>query len=461
MAEAYDLVIVGGGPAGQAAALALDGSGVRIAVVDEQPRPGGQILRRPPAAFRVRDWLQGHEYGPLKKQLAAFEALRNVEWLGGRSVLGLAREDGGFALSLSGPEGASRLTAPRVLIAAGCQDLAVPVPGWTLPGVYTAGGLQTLLKSQQIVPGERILLAGTHPLQLVIAEQIVAAGGTLAAVLFAQPRAVMLRTSLAHPGAALAHPRNLLAAAHAERALRRAGVPLLYGHSLDAITGEGRVGAVTTDTQTIACDSVGLCYGFVPQSALPRMAGARMRPAGRAGGWAAEHDYWMRSSVPGLWVAGETTGVAGAPAAMAAGRIAGIGIARDSGTIDAQTAERGAASARRDHAKRLGFARLLDAVADPRGYWPAADTNLIACRCENVTFGAIDAAIADGGTANAVKLATRCGMGPCQGRNCEPTLLRRLADAGRPEDPGFAQRFPARPVPIGDLAAPPGGLPIG
>lgn len=456
MAEAWDLAIVGGGPSGQAAALALDGSGLRIAVIDEQPRPGGQILRQPPAAFQVGGWLQGREYGRLKAQLAAFETLRDVEWLGGRSVLGLARKEGGFSLSLSGPDGVSRLTAPRVLIAAGCQDLAVPLPGWTLPGVYAAGGLQTLLKSQQIVPGQRILLAGTHPLQLVIAEQIVAAGGTLAAVLFAQPRRAMVRALLAHPGAALAHPGNLMAAAQAERALRRAGVPLMYGRSIDAIAGEGRVEAVTSAAQTIACDTVGLCYGFVPQSALPRMAGARVRPAGPAGGWAAEHDAWMRSSVPGLWVAGETTGVAGAPAAMAAGRIAGIGIARDSGAVDAETADRRAAPVRRTRAKHLGFARLLDASADPRGYWPAEDADVIACRCENVTFAAVDAAIAAGGSANAAKLATRCGMGPCQGRNCEPTLLRLLADAGRPGDPGFAQRFPARPVPIGDLAAPPG-----
>ncbi|WP_380874140.1 pyridine nucleotide-disulfide oxidoreductase [Sphingomonas sp. DBB INV C78] len=451
MADAFDLVIIGGGPAGQAAALALDGHGLSIAVVDEQLRPGGQILRQPPATFRVANWLPGKTYDPLKAQLARFAALDSVEWLGGHSAIGLLRDGEGFAVQASGPEGARRLATRRVLVAAGCQDLAVPLPGWTLPGVYAAGGIQAFVKSQQIVPGERVVLAGTHPLMLMIAAQIVAAGGTVASVLFAQDMGTMVRSVLARTGAALGYATDLMAAAGAMMALRRAGVPVRFGVGLEAVLGDTRVTAVRTSAGEIACDAVGLCYGFVPQSALPRMAGARVRPAGPAGGWAVLADEWMESSIPGLFVAGETTGVAGAPAAMAAGELAGIGIARKMGLIDATTASRSAGTPRRAHADRLEFAALLDAVADPTGHLPRPAPDTIACRCEDVTFAAIDAEIAGGGSANAVKLVTRCGMGPCQGRNCEPTLLRRI---GRADDPGFTQRFPARPVTIGDLAGP-------
>ena len=454
MTEVFDLAIVGGGPAGQAAALGLDGFGLAIAVIDEQPRPGGQILRPPPDLFRVRDWLPGKSYDGLKAQLARFEEAGDVTWMGGRSVLGIAARDGGFALSLSGDTGAQRLITSRVLIAAGCQDLAVPIPGWTLPGVYAAGGMQALLKSQQIVPGDRIILAGTHPLQLVIAAQIVAAGGMVAAVMFAQTRSAMLGTSFANLRGALSQPANLIAAARAEAVLRRAGVTLLYGTSITAIGGEDHVAWVRANNRRFDCDAIGLCYGFVPQSALPRMACVRMRPAGAAGGWAAVHDAWMRSSVPNLSVAGETTGVAGAPAAVSEGMLAGIGIAKDLGLIDAAEATARAAPVRRRHTALLRFATLLDKVADPRPYWPEVASDTIACRCEEVDFATLDSVIARGGSANAVKLATRCGMGPCQGRNCEPTLLRRMAEGGAPSDPGFAQRFPVRPIPVGDLAAP-------
>lgn len=455
MTDRRDVLIIGGGPAGQAAALALDGHGLAVAVVDEQPRPGGQILRQPPTRFSVANWLPGAAYKGLKAQLRRFETSSDIDWLGGRSVLGLSREGAdGFVVQTSGPDGLRRIAARRVLIATGCQDLAVPLPGWTLPGVYAAGGIQAFVKSQQIVPGDRVLLAGTHPLQLLIAAQIVAAGGSVAGVLFAQSQAAMVRAMLARASAAFANIRNLAAAAGAMATLHRAAVPVRYGVALETALGDERVTGARTSDGDIACDAIGLCYGFVPQSALPRMLGARMREAAPHGGWAADHDEWMRSSVAGLFVAGETTGVAGAPAAMAAGKIAGIGIALDLGLIDRSTADRLAAGPRRDHAALLRFAAMLDAVADPSDHLPVPAPETLACRCEDVDFATIDAVIAGGGSANAIKLVTRCGMGPCQGRNCEPTLLRRLATAGRPGDSGFTQRFPVRPVSIGDLADP-------
>jgi thioredoxin reductase len=451
MAERVDVAIVGGGPAGQAAALQLTASGARVAVIDEQPRPGGQILRQPPTSFAVRGWMAGGSYAGLRAQLGRFEAEAAATWRGGRSVLGAARDGaGGFALTLAADTGVETLGADRLLVAAGCQDLAVPVPGWTLPGVYAAGGLQAFLKSQRIVPGDRVVLAGTHPLQLVIAAQIVAAGGAVAAVLFAQPLARMAAALAGTPGVAAQHLPALVEAAAALRALRRQGVPVRFGTGLSRIVGEDRVEAVEAGGDRIACDTVGLCFGFVPQSALPRMLGAAMRPAGRAGGWAAEHGPAMDSSVPGLFVAGETTGVAGAPAAAVSGALAAIGLACAAGLLPAAEADRRAAPLRRRRAALLRFADLLDRVADPRPWFPALAPDTEVCRCEEVPLAAITPHL-ERLSANAIKLETRCGMGPCQGRNCEPTLLRLM---GTRADAGFAARFPARPVSIADLAAP-------
>ncbi|WP_448663941.1 NAD(P)/FAD-dependent oxidoreductase [Sphingomonas sp. CJ20] len=447
MAEplSVDVAIVGGGPAGQAAAIVLAAQGLSTAVIDEQHRPGGQILRQPPRAFHVADWLTGRSYRALHAQLAAFSALPGVAWLGGHSVIDIHPG----ALLLHGPDGARAVSARRILIAAGCQDLAVPLPGWTLPGVYSAGGVQALLKSQQMLAGARIALAGTHPLQLVIAEQVVRSGGTVAGVFFAQSRAAMLAPLLRNVPAALRRMGDLFAGQAALAALRRAGVPVHYGTGVTALLGDTQVSGIATTAGTVACDAVGLCYGFVPQSALPRMLGAAVEPAGPAGGWRCVIDQWMRTSVEGVFAAGETIGVAGAAAAMAGGTLAGIGIAHDLARLDTPSAERAAAAPRRALARHRAFAATLDAIADPRDHFPAPDAATLICRCEDVSHAALVQAVSAGGSANAIKLATRCGMGACQGRNCEPSLLRML---GTP-DPGFTARFPARPIAIGDLAA--------
>lgn len=433
-----EVVIIGAGPAGQAAALALASRGVAATMLDEQQRAGGQILRQPPRSFRAPGWLPGRSYAPLKARLVAFEALPG--FLAGHSVLAVRPADSGFEVITN----RTRLSASRVLIAGGCMDLAVPCPGWTLPGVMAAGGLQAFVKAQGLVPGSQVLLAGTHPLMLLIAEQVLLAGGQVAAVCFAQPRAALAGLLAAHAGAALASLSVLAQAAGAYARLLAAGVPVRFASPLAAIEGQGRAqGVRLADGTRLAADSIGLCYGFIPQSDLPRAAGVAMRRAGPAGGWAALHDDWQQSHVPGLFVAGETTGVAGAVAAGASGELAGLGIARSLGraVADPVSVRRRLAAARRT-------AALLDAVADPRPYLPAPAPDTLICRCEDVPLAALQEAQPYAASANALKLITRCGMGLCQGRNCEPSLLRLFC---APDDPGFAARFPARPVAIADL----------
>jgi thioredoxin reductase len=448
-----EVAIVGGGPAGQAAALVLMELGVNVVVVDEQLRPGGQILRQPPKDFRVANWMSDRSYVALRAQLERFETLIGSNWWGGRSVLGIAPEAGGFELTVAGGAGVTRVTAGRVLIAAGCQDLPVPVPGWTLPGVIAAGGLQAFVKSQQLVPGDRITLAGTHPLQLLIAAQIVAAGGTVAAVAFAQPLRRLLSVVAAHALSTVRHASTSWPVIGALRTLRRARVPVLFDAPLRTIEGDARVKLVHLGGgRALACDTIALCYGFVPQSDLVRQIGAAVRRPGGAGGWAAQVDSWQATSVPGLYAAGETTGVMGAQRAIATGTLAGLGLALDLKFVTPAEAE-GRARQFRAGARALAhFNALLEAAADPRPYWPALNHDTLVCRCEDVTAAEIETALdTPSRSANAIKLLTRCGMGLCQGRSCEPTLIRLLEARGETSDLGFTARFPARPVPINAL----------
>lgn len=447
----YDLIVIGGGPAGQAACLALKGRLGRVAVIDEQLRPGGQILRRPPAAFTVQNWLKGRDYRDLHTQLKAFEALEGVDWLGGRSVLGLQAAGEGWRVLVSDATQVSSLTASRVLIATGCYDMTAPLPGWTLPGVMSAGAVQAFVKSQRLVPGRRIALAGTHPLQLLVAEQVVEAGGEVPVVAFTQPLGQALARVARHPVTVLSNLPRLLTVLMGAIRLMRQGTAIRFGDRPLAVLGDAEVRGIALGVSgEIACDAVALCFGFLPQSDLSRAAGLEVQPD-RAGGWAARHDDWMRSSRAGLYVAGETAGVKGAEAASTEGALAGLGVLIDSGRISLAEAEAEAAPARRRHRRALAFSALLSDIADPAVFHavkPPAET--ILCRCEDVSLGAVQRALQTSASAGSVKLATRCGMGPCQGRNCEHLLLQQLPSGGAPA-PGFRPRFPARPVRIGEI----------
>jgi len=463
----HDVVIVGGGSAGLAAARQLLDAGISPCIIDEQPRPGGQIARQPPREFTVGEWLNGGLYTNIRGLIEEVGSDPRLIWRGGTSVAGIMPGDrgAGFRLTLAG-KGLEEVRARRVLIAGGCYDMPVAFPGWTVPGVMSVGAVQTLLKSQQVLTGERIAIFGTHPLMIVLAAQIVRAGGQVASVNFAQGFRQMLALGLSHGIASLRAPGALMAAGSEMAFLRRKGVRIRFGTGVRRAEA-GDKGALShlvlqSDGNDIAepCDIAASCYGFLPQSDLVRQVGADVRWSDPAGGWEAEHDGAMRASVPGLYVAGETTGVAGSEIAMAEGAIAGLSIALDAGAITSQFAQTGMRAAQRTLERQRGFAGLLRQIADPTDFMPDADPDTLLCRCEDISAATIDATITqvaaagDGFGADAVKLRCRAGMGLCQGRSCEHSVMRRIAQAtARPVEQidGYRSRFPARPLSIGDM----------
>lgn len=468
MTDALDLAIVGAGPGGQAAAQVAALHGLRVALIDEQATPGGQIYRQPyaPDLYPAGRFGSAH----VRAQRVGQNLLDQpgIDWHGETTVWGLERRsgsDGGFAVLCSAARGAKALNARRVLVAAGCHDMAVPFPGWTLPGVMGAGGIQALLKGQGVAPGARIVLAGTHPLMLVIAAQLLAFGLRCQSVIFAQSRARVLSV-LGDPVTALRAAPVMAQAVLAYGALLRARIPVHFGQVVTRAEGDERLSGVRVARlradgpaqhhATIDCDTLGFCYGFTPASELPRQIGATAAWSGAAGGWVIRHDERMQTDVPGLFVAGETTGIGGAPCARAEGHLAGLAIAQEAErTINAATLR----SAQRERKVRRRFAVLLQRLADPGDKLLAAlrDSQTVICRCETITADTLRGVLRDNPTihsSDAAKLLSRCGMGMCQGRFCHRAVQQEIAEArqfGLSAPGPFAARLPVRPVPLSQM----------
>ncbi|MEJ1962147.1 MAG: FAD-dependent oxidoreductase [Gammaproteobacteria bacterium] len=476
--DSSDVAIVGSGPAGLAAAQVLQEQGLGVTVIDEQPRAGGQFLRQPPRGFKVSNWLSGKLYARARSLLRAMDEHAGIDWRLSSTVLGIlhaspyragARE-ASHELWIQGPSGAYMLRARAVLLATGCYERPLAFPGWTLPGVMGAGAIQGFVKSQQFVPGNRFVLAGSHPLQLVVADQLLNAGAEVAAVVFTQ-RWQQAMALLMRPALLLRHRHQFIETARMLQRLRRARVPILFASSI--VRAEGRdavervtIGALNANgtidhsrAQSFECDRLGVCYGFLTSSELARQAGARVRWCEHEGGWVVDHDEGLQSTVPRIFVAGEITGVAGADAALQKGRVAAAGILLALGRIDKERARQLAQQAARSLAHIASFASTLGTLARPPRGLPleTMTQETILCRCEQVTRGAFEQTLhahPHVQSADAAKLLTRAGMGMCQGRLCGDNVARVIAAmrGTQIEDVGtFKARPPVKPLLLGAI----------
>ncbi|AVO42414.1 FAD-dependent oxidoreductase [Simplicispira suum] len=416
-----DLLIIGAGPAGMAAALAAAESGMRIVVVDDNPAPGGQIWRNgpgvqlPPLARQHREGLARHA---------------NIEVLSGTRVVGLGdRANTGDAAALI-LENATRgwtQHASRLILCTGARELLLPFPGWTLPGVTGAGGLQALIKAGLDVRGQRIVIAGTGPLLLAAASTARKAG--------AQVLRVAEHTSWGALAAFAAQLVRWPAKAWQAPTLLRPSLRA-NAHVLEAL-GNTQVEAVRLQrgsrTEQLECERIACGFGLVPNTHLGQMLGCTL---GERHGL--QVDAGMRTTVPGIYAAGECTGFGGSERALVQGAMAGHAAA---GEADAAQALQNQLA--RWNAFADALHRHFPLRAETLAALPRPDT--FVCRCEDVAHGVlrqrsnwIDA-----------KLHTRCGMGACQGRICgaaaqvlygwtpqparhllSPARIATLADAG-------------------------------
>jgi thioredoxin reductase len=450
----HDVMVLGAGPAGMAAAAEAAGCGLSVALLDEQALPGGQVYRALPPEFGPAPPSPDAERGA---------ALRGALAASGARHLALRRAwfaEPGFRLHVVGPDGPELHEAPRLILATGAYERIVPAPGWTLPGVVGLAAATVMLKAEGVLPGRRTVVAGVGPLLAAVAVGILKAGGEVAAVVdLARPADWLSRLP------ALASRPDLLARGTGWRAqLAAARVPVLHGHAVGALHGEAELEAVEVvpvDPATwrprdgarrrIAADACALGHGLVPDTAITRLLQARHIFRPEAGGWVAETDAELRTSLPGLYVAGDGAGIGGAAAAEERGRIAALAAACDAGCLDAASFAARAAVPRAARVRAERFGAAISSMMKPRpGLYAAIPPETVVCRCEDVTRATIEEALDAGARdVNQAKAWTRCGMGPCQGRMCGETLAElvalRLGDriaAGQ-----LTGRPPLRPVP--------------
>ncbi|MFE7128500.1 FAD-dependent oxidoreductase [Streptomyces sp. NPDC057617] len=519
----YDLAVLGAGPAGLAAAVTAAAAGARVALVDAGPRPGGQYWRHRAGdegapghggtAFqRLRygltahadriDYLAGHSVWHAERTADGFRTHMVPAHTGSahmvRTHTAPAHTVGGhIAPDHTGPDHtapdhtgpdhtdldhtgrdhmaathtagspAGRVLRSRtVVVATGAYDRQLPFPGWTLPGVFTAGGVQALLKGQGVVAGQRIAVTGTGPFLLAVAAGLAEAGARVVGVFEAGLPAGLGR----HPFAVARNPAKLAEGADFLRTLLRHRVPYRTRTAVIAAHGDGEVTGATVarldagwrvmpgSWRRIDCDTLAVGYGFTPQTEIALQLGCATH-RDLDGSLVATADGRQLSTVPGVYLAGEVCGVGGAALSVTEGELAGL---------HAAFVTTGAAPSRavvrrltRRRAAQRGFATALHEAYPVRPGWTTwLDTDTLVCRCEEVTSEAVTEAVEELGATDArgVKLYARPGMGLCQGRVCGYAVgclvAARTGRAPTEDDlRSMAGRPVAQPLTLGTLAA--------
>lgn len=443
------IAIIGAGPAGIRAAQTLVAHGLYPILLDEAARGGGQIYRRQPANFtRSPSQLYGFETHKANAIHQTLDALRGQ--LDYRPDTLVWNAEAGQLDTLHAGR-AGRLEYASVIVATGATDRVLPVPGWTLPGVYSLGAAQIALKFQGCAIGERVVFAGSGPLLYLVAYQYARAGANVVAVLDSSPFGAQVR---ALPGL-LAQPATLAKGLYYRAWLTARGIAVHQGASLARLDGERRVQSLqwrdASGEHTLGCDAVAFAHGLRSETQLADLLGCEFAWNALNRAWLPQRDRAGRSSVAGIYLAGDGAGIMGADAAEMAGERAALALLEDLGyATDPQRCTQ------LEHAlERIGRFRkgLERAFVFPEKWATDAADNLMICRCEEISAGEIRRVVNEGHwEINRVKAHCRVGMGRCQGRMCGAAAAEIIAcESGRTVSSigRLRAQAPIKPVPFG------------
>ncbi len=441
-----DVLVIGGGAGGLSAAIAARSAGADVLVIDERRVGGGQYYK------------QAAGGAPLDAQQAEGAALLEAAQASGAEILGGVEIWGAFdgPLFLAEVDGAALIARPKtVIVATGAYERPAMVPGWTLPGVMTTGAAQTLWRSYRTLPGRRVVVCGSGPLNLQVALELAEGGAEVALVAEAAPSPFGRPLRAARMAAA--DPGLTLKGLSMIRGLRRRGISVRNATrlvSVEEADGALRARFAAPGGQEMAVETDVLCMntGFEPQNEILRLLGAGMRYDAAFAQLRCIRSHGMETTVPGVFAVGDCAGLGGAPAARIEGRIAGRVAAARTGHGDGYDLF----GDQRELARHRRFQRHLWHLHDiePR---PLDDPATLICRCEEITLGEALAGYEENpGHVGTLKRGTRIGMGRCQGRYCGPAAARLIAAANGEamnDRSFFAPRVPIKPVSIAAILA--------
>jgi NADPH-dependent 2,4-dienoyl-CoA reductase/sulfur reductase-like enzyme/bacterioferritin-associated ferredoxin len=457
MRDHYSLVIVGAGPAGLAAAVEAAQHGLDVALLDEQPAPGGQIYRAMESIPAARSSMLGAEYQHGRELVSSLRD-SSVEYFPDTQAWSLNRKR---EIGVVRSHTAAMITSSQVLLANGAIERPLPFPGWTLPGVMNAGAGQILFKAHGIVPADGVVLAGSGPLLLLLAWQYLHAGVKIRAILDLTPVYNHVRALPYLPRALLAGHYLMKGMAY-KKGLKRAGISTLHNISDLQANGKQKLESIgfrhKGEQHLIETDLLLTHFGVIPHLQLSRAAGCRHDWDSSQQCWRPQLDEWGNSSIDGILIAGDGGGIGGARTAEHSGRLAALQAVYQLGKIDQQQRDRLGRKDRQWMREDLHVRPFLDAFFHiPGKLLSMPDDSTIICRCEEVTAREIRMAVASGHSdSNQVKFLTRCGMGPCQGRQCADVVENIIAASGGDSitrGGHYRSRPPVTPLTMGQLAS--------
>ncbi|ASL82433.1 MULTISPECIES: FAD/NAD(P)-binding oxidoreductase [Serratia] len=406
-----EVLIVGAGPAGMAAALAAAESGGQVRMIDDNPHPGGQI------------WRDGPQVALPEMANRYRQAVVTKENIALQSGCKLVAQCGANQLAYEDAEGCGVIRYQKLILCNGARELLLPFPGWTLPGVTGAGGLQAQIKQGLTIRGERVVIAGSGPLLLAVANSVKQAGGEVVLVAEQAP----LWRLAAFAGGLWRWPAKLHQAFSLMPHRYRAGSRVL------AALGQDRLTSVHVNNggrqRTIACDRLACGFGLVANIELAMLLGCRIEHG------AVAVDHCQQTSQAQIYAAGECTGIGGSELALTEGAIAGYAATGQKEKADFMMAQR-------QRWRRFATATAAAFTLDERMNSLAKPQTLL-CRCEDVALEQVR----HQPDWNTAKLSSRCGMGACQGKVCAAAARQLL---GWPLPP---PRVPLTPVRAETLVA--------
>lgn len=449
----YDVVVIGAGPAGASAAIDVVKNDLKTLLIDEQRDAGGQVWRIKSKSILKAPTTEASEKGDA---LRAKVIASGVEVKYQTRVWQIEKSDAGWLLGLQG-EGDNQIETKSLIIATGAQERIIPVPGWTLPGVFGLAGATALFKEHMQVPGRRTIVAGNGPLLFFVASEVLRLGGRVSAVVSLNSRTDWLK---AMP-AMIMKPALIWQGFKWIMELYKKRIPIYWQHGVKSIEGKQSVEGATIcrvdedwnvvpeQEQYIHGESVCYGHGLMPAIEATRLAGAEHHYDEALGGWVPTTDQYGRTSVKGIYACGDNAGILGAYAAPIRGKMAASAVMED---MNISTKHRSGGFKR---AKKFGLAAT--ALTIPRTgleSFITGDTEV--CRCEGITRSEIDHEVVTGAKSpNAVKSGTRCGMGPCGGRFCLESivLINQSRTSRTREEIGLPTiRPPLRPIAMDELA---------